>query len=74
MLSLNTDLDGSSVHCAVNIKHCIIMSVLLFLRSVANRELHGTTSVHRYVLLIAIDLLLHHFNFTEMWNGMYLYV
>jgi hypothetical protein len=56
------------------IKHCIVMSVLLLLRSVAKSELHGTASVHLYLLLIRIDLLLHHFNFTEMKNGMYLYV
>ena len=56
------------------IKHCIVMSVLLLLRSVANSELHGTASVHRYMLLIRMDLLLRHFNFTEMWNGMYIYV
>jgi hypothetical protein len=56
------------------IKYCIIKGVLLLLRSVANSELHGTVSVHRYMLLIRIDLLLHHFNFTEMWSGMYVYV
>jgi len=56
------------------IKHCIIMSVLLFLRSVVKRDLHGTASVQRYMLLIRIDLVLHHLNVTEMWNGMYLYV
>jgi hypothetical protein len=56
------------------IKHCIIKSVLLLLRSVANSERHGTASVHRYMLLIRIDLLLRHFNFTEMWNGMCQYV
>ena len=47
-------------------KRCIIMSVLLLLRSVADSELHGTASVRRYMLLIRIYLLLQHFNFTEI--------
>jgi hypothetical protein len=53
----------------LTIKDNIIMSVLLLLRSLASSELHGTASVHRYMFLIRIDLLLIHFNFTEMWNG-----